>query len=125
MCIGVCVYVCVCVCLSVCLSVCVSFTTLTATYLVFFAKIQVLLIGFRAVFNVCTVWILLITLCQLSVDKRDNDGFFSSRLVCRTSDNSYNLTDSSLVTVDLQQSGYIITCNRTNSIFVVTPDVQS
>ena len=30
--------------------------------------------------------------------------FFSSRLVCRTSDSSYNLTDSSLVKVDFQQS---------------------
>ena len=36
---------------------------------------------------------------------RDSDGFFfSSRLVCMTSDSSYNSTDSSLVTVDYQQS---------------------
>ena len=32
------------------------------------------------------------------------DGFISSRLVCRTSNSSYNWTDSSLVTVDYQQS---------------------
>ena len=32
----------------------------------------------------------------LSMDKSDSDGFFSSRLVCRTSDRSYNSTDSSL-----------------------------
>ena len=36
---------------------------------------------------------------KLSMDKRDSDGFFSKRLVhvCRSSDRSYNLTDSSLV----------------------------
>ena len=38
----------------------------------------------------------------LFVDKRDSDGIFSSRLVCRTSDSSYNSTDWSLVTVDCQ-----------------------
>ena len=41
---------------------------------------------------------------QLSVDKWDSDGFITSRLVCRTSDNSYNSTDLSLVIVDFQQS---------------------
>ena len=41
---------------------------------------------------------------QLSVDKWDSDGFFLSGLMCRTSDSSYNSTDSSLVTVDYQQS---------------------
>ena len=41
---------------------------------------------------------------QLSVNKQDSDGFFSSGLVCRTSYGSYNSTDSSLVTVDYQQS---------------------
>ena len=39
----------------------------------------------------------------LLMDKRDNDGFFSRRLACRTNNRSYNLTDSSLVTVDYQQ----------------------
>ena len=33
---------------------------------------------------------------KLSMDKRDSDGFFSRRLVCRSSDRSYNSTDSSL-----------------------------
>ena len=85
----------------------------------FFVKIQVLL-GFLCCFYICIVdfaetlyqkfWQhLLITsasllLGQLSVDKQDSDGFFSSRLVCRTSNSSYNSTDSSLVTVDYQQS---------------------
>ena len=41
---------------------------------------------------------------ELSVDKRDSDGFFSRRLACRTSNRSYSSTDSSLVTVDYQQS---------------------
>ena len=35
---------------------------------------------------------------------RDNDGFFSRRLACRTNDRSCNSTDSSLVTVDYQCS---------------------
>ena len=39
---------------------------------------------------------------ELSMDKIDNDGFFSRRLVCRSSDRSYNLTDSSLVIVNYQ-----------------------
>ena len=29
---------------------------------------------------------------ELSMDKRDNDDFFSRRLVCRSSDSSYNST---------------------------------
>ena len=41
---------------------------------------------------------------QLSMDKRNSNGFFSSRLVCRTSDSSCNSTDWSLVTVDYQPS---------------------
>ena len=36
------------------------------------------------------------------MDKRDSNGFFSRRLVCRSSDSSYNSTDLSLVTVDYQ-----------------------
>ena len=39
---------------------------------------------------------------KLSMDKRDSNGFVSWRLVCRCSDSSYNLADSSLVTVDYQ-----------------------
>ena len=46
---------------------------------------------------------------QLSVDKWDSDGFFLSGLMCRTSDSSYNSTDSSLVTVDYQQSSWLLT----------------
>ena len=34
---------------------------------------------------------------ELSMYKRDSDGFFSRRLVCRYSDSSYNLTDLTLV----------------------------
>ena len=41
---------------------------------------------------------------ELSMDKRDSDGFFSRRLAYRTNDRSYNSTDSSLVTVDYQES---------------------
>ena len=32
-----------------------------------------------------------------STDKRDSNGFFSRRVVCRSSNNSYGLTDSSLI----------------------------
>ena len=39
---------------------------------------------------------------ELSIDIRDSGGFFSRRLVCRSSDRSYNLTDSSLVIVNCQ-----------------------
>ena len=41
---------------------------------------------------------------EFSMDKRDSDSFFSRRLACRTNDRSYSSTDSSLVTVDYQQS---------------------
>ena len=41
---------------------------------------------------------------ELLMDKRDSDGFFSRRLECRSNNRSYNLTDSSLITVDYQQS---------------------
>ena len=37
------------------------------------------------------------------MDKGDSNGFFSRRLVCRSSDSSYNLTESSLIMVDYQQ----------------------
>ena len=45
-----------------------------------------------------------VLLDELSMDKRDGDGFFSTRLACRTNDRSCSSTDSSLVTVDYQQS---------------------
>ena len=43
---------------------------------------------------------------EFLMDKRDSDGFFLRRLACRTNNRSYtfNSTDSSLVTVDYQQS---------------------
>ena len=40
---------------------------------------------------------------ELSMDKRNSDGFFSIRLACKTSDRSNHSTNSSLVTVDYQQ----------------------
>ena len=46
---------------------------------------------------------------QLSMDKRDSHGFSSRRLVCRTSDSPSNLTDSSLITVNLQKR--FLACN--------------
>ena len=47
---------------------------------------------------------------ELSMDKRDSNGFFLRRLACRTNNRSYtfNSTDSSLVTVDYQQSFLVI-----------------
>ena len=68
---------------------------------------------------VCISCILLLPsslLDQLTMDKRDSDGFFSRRLVCtcKSSDSSYNSTDSSLITVDYQQRFLAcIVCNKT------------
>ena len=39
-------------------------------------------------------------IAQLTMDIGDSDGFFSRILVCRSSDSSYNLTESSLITAD-------------------------
>ena len=50
---------------------------------------------------------------ELSMDKRDSNGFFSRRLACRTNDRSYNSTDSSLVTVDYQQCLLACLCSKT------------
>ena len=106
---------------------------LTATHLVFFVEIQVSLdfpcsfqhmpcVDFteNTLFNSSgdIYWSPLPSslLGQLLMDKRDSDGFFSSRLVCRTSDSSYNSTDSSLVTIDYQQSfmaSDFFVCNKT------------
>ena len=41
---------------------------------------------------------------KLSVTKRDSNGFFSRKIVGRSSDSSYNSTDSSLNTVNCQLS---------------------
>ena len=43
-------------------------------------------------------------LYELLMEKTNSDGLFLRRLACRTSDGSYNSTDSSLATVDYQQS---------------------
>ena len=48
---------------------------------------------------------------ELSMDKRDNDHFISRRLVCISSDSSYNSSDSSLVTV-----GYQLRCLASPSL---------
>ena len=40
---------------------------------------------------------------KLLVDSRDSDGFFSRKLVCRSSDSSYNSIDKLLIIVDYQQ----------------------
>jgi hypothetical protein len=71
----------------------------------------------------------LLHIVSISIDKRDSNRF-NSRLVCRSSDNSYNSTDSSLATVDYQLPYpswlyfvliliwwyyYIIPCNRHSS----------
>ena len=113
------VVLCVCVCVSVwvcvCVCVCVCLTELAATYACAI-RLSVLLSTY-----VEFVWISLKTLCSKVLVKfadhlcllrflmnsrwtRDSDGFFSRRLVCRTNNRSYNSTDSSLITVDYQQS---------------------
>ena len=89
---GACVRVMV-VVLCVCVRICLSVTTLTATYLVFFIEIQVSL-GFLCRFqhmhcvdfaektlfkssgNICWIPLPSSLLGQLSVDKRDSNGFF-------------------------------------------------
>ena len=40
---------------------------------------------------------------ELSMDRRDNEGFFSTRLVGRSSDSSYNTTDWSLITLKYRE----------------------
>ena len=39
---------------------------------------------------------------ELLIDERDSDGFILRLVVCSTSDSSYNLTDSSLISVGYQ-----------------------
>ena len=59
-------------------------------------------LGFCAAVNLCIVWISPLPsslLDELSMDKRDSNCFF-----LRTNNRSYNSIDSSLVTVDYQQS---------------------
>ena len=102
-------------------SVCLSVTALAVTYLVFF-KSQVrcykVLYG---VSKVCIVWISLKMLhfpvlvsfafshCLhykfliYNMNNRDSNGFFSRKLVRRSSDSSYNLTGSSLIIANYQR----------------------
>ena len=57
---------------------------------------------FKSSDKICWPLLPSLLLDKFSMDKRDSDGFFSRRLVCRRSDSSYNSTDSSLVTVEYQ-----------------------
>ena len=57
---------------------------------------------FRSSGDICCAPLLCLLLIELSMNKRDSDGFFSRRLVCTTSDSSYKSTDSSLVTLYYQ-----------------------
>ena len=47
---------------------------------------------------------------ELSIDERDSNCFVSRSLVCRSSDSSYNSTDSSLVTVGYQLHFLALLC---------------
>ena len=59
---------------------------------------------FKSSGEICRSPLPSLLLDELSMDKRDSNGFFSRRLACRTNYRSYNSTDSSLVIVDYQQS---------------------
>ena len=103
--------------------VCVCVTTLAATYIMYLIyKSQVRYYKVpNGVSNVCIVWISLKMLCspvlasfafsrclhyEFSIYRMnvgDSDGFFSRRLVCRSSDRSYNSTGSSLIIANCQQ----------------------
>ena len=83
-------------------------------YLVYTLKVRCHRVLY-GVFKVFIVWLSLKMLCSkvlvsfadhhlppslrdnLSMDKRDSNGFFSTRRVCTVSDSSYNMADSSLV----------------------------
>ena len=114
--------VCMCVCL------CLSATTLAAVYLIHTLKVRCCsnrpstLIStyahyvdfienalFRSSGDICWLPRPSLLLDQLTMDKRDSDGIFSRRLVCRTSDSTCNSTDSSLITVDYKQR--FLACN--------------
>ena len=72
------------------------------------------------------MWILLKTLCskvlatfadhhglvRFLIDKRGSNGFISRVVVCSSSDSSYNLTDSSLISVGYQLSFLALLCTR-------------
>ena len=80
-------------------SVCLYVTELAAKYLVHVLKIRNIRLSVLISMHVYIVWISLKTLCskvmatfadhlllldQFSMDKRDSDGFFTRKLVCRT-----------------------------------------
>ena len=88
------------------LCVYLSVTTKSATYLVYTSKLRCHRVLYD-VFKVFVVWLslkmphskVLVSFVdlllpgKLSVNRRDSNGFFSARLVCRSSDSSYNTTD--------------------------------
>ena len=92
---------CVCVCVCVCVYFWAScYIHVYVPYLYMYIESQMFCAdfncGFRGLLATFTVHLCLLRLIvdQLSVDKRDSDCFFSRKLVCSTSDSSYNLTDS-------------------------------
>ena len=108
---------------------CLSVIALAATYHLYEPQVKCYKTVSYSVFNVCIVWISLKTLCspvlasftsafstlsdEFSMDRmnnRDSDGFFSRRLVCRSSDSSYNSTGLSLVIANYQQRFLLSSC---------------
>ena len=59
---------------------------------------------FRSYGNICQSSLPSLLLDRLTMDQTDSCGFFSRRLVCRSSDRSYNSTDSSLNILNCQLS---------------------
>ena len=66
---------------------------------------------------------------ELLIDKSDSDGFISRLVVCSSSDSSYNMTDSSLISVGYQLRFLALLCadlactwlrNCKQSVLVVT-----
>ena len=103
--------------LCVCQFVCVSVTTKSATYLAYALKIRYhrVLYGVFKVYVVCMALAKNVSfknsgiICQSPLlfslpdefprDRRDSDGFVSTKLVSRPSTSSYNETDLSLITL--------------------------
>ena len=99
--------------------VCVCVTELAATYFVYTLKVWCHQ-AFYAALHVCIVWISLKSLCSKVLARFTNHlcllhflvnsrwtketAMASFRLACITNNRPYNSTDSSLVTVDYQQS---------------------
>ena len=70
---------------------------------------------FKSSGDICWIPLPSSLLDKLSVNKRDSDGFFSRRLPCRSSDRSYNLTDSVLNIVTVSYSRLLDFFMHTNS----------